>query len=311
MDWGICRLMTQPAEPAPAPSPHGRAPRHGGSSPARTGSISRAEVSLEASHGETAYGAIVGTPLYMSPEQAHGRHDQLDAKSDQCALGLILFELVALKRPLGGKTLAEVLTQASSGDARAARARLRRGRFPASSAPSSRKASAPRAGRSLRLGRRARRRSAPLPARRRRARAPRFVLAARGPLARPASPGGGAHAARAGRRHPGRRARRCSGGRSARSRRSSARDRAIERLVADVSEQGDRLQVSLLELHDALDMAVAAIGHAFEYGRPDDRPDPVGRRLARRDHRLRAGARRHPRRRSRARRGASRRCRPR
>ncbi len=83
-------------------------------------------VSLEASHGETAYGAIVGTPLYMSPEQAQGRHDQLDAKSDQCALGLILFELVALKRPLGGKTLADVLTQASAGHARAARARLRR-----------------------------------------------------------------------------------------------------------------------------------------------------------------------------------------
>ena len=87
MDWGICRLMAQPAEPPVAPSPvDGQA---AAANPARTGSITRAAVSLEASHGETAYGAIVGTPLYMSPEQAQGRHDQLDAKSDQCALGLI------------------------------------------------------------------------------------------------------------------------------------------------------------------------------------------------------------------------------
>jgi serine/threonine-protein kinase len=48
----------------------------------------------------------------------------------------------------------------------------------------------------------------------------------------------------------------------------SHRDRQIERLVADVGKQGDRLQVALLELHDALDLAVGAIGHAYEYGRP-------------------------------------------
>ena len=42
--------------------------------------------------------------------------------------------------------------------------------------------------------------------------------------------------------------------------------------MSDVGEQGDRLQVSLLEVHDALDMAVAAIGHAYEYGRPSTGP---------------------------------------
>ena len=84
MDWGICRLMAQPAASDPAPGPSSKSPAL---APATTGSISRAELSPEASHGETAYGAIVGTPLYMSPEQAHGRHTELDAKSDQCALG--------------------------------------------------------------------------------------------------------------------------------------------------------------------------------------------------------------------------------
>jgi len=50
------------------------------------------------------------------------------------------------------------------------------------------------------------------------------------------------------------------------------RERQIERLVNDVSEQGDRLQVTLLSVHDVLDTAVAAIGHAYEYGRPTTGP---------------------------------------
>ena len=268
MDWGICRLMTQPTEPAPAPTTAVAA--KGASSAARTGSISRAEVSPEASHDETAYGAIVGTPLYMSPEQAHGRHDQLDAKSDQCALGLILFELVALKRPLGGKTLAEVLTQASSGTREPivhAYGEAIPGELgaiitkAASPAPADRYPSVAALADDLR----------------------RF-LRGDAVLARPDS--AWQRAVRSLGRH--RQAAAIAllalviavlaGGAALLYRQESAlkaqerRERAIERLVMDVSEQGDRLQVSLLALHDALDMAVAAFGHAFEYGRPTTAP---------------------------------------
>jgi serine/threonine-protein kinase len=268
MDWGICRLMTQPTEPAPVPTKAAGAT--GASSPARTGSISRAEVSPEASHDETAYGAIVGTPLYMSPEQAHGRHDQLDAKSDQCALGLILFELVALKRPIGGKTLAEVLTQASSGTREPlvhAYGEAIPGELGAiitkafSPAPADRYASVAALADDLR----------------------RF-LRGDAVLARPDS--AWQRAVRSLGRH--RQAAAITllalviailaGGAALIYRQESAikaqerRERAIERLVMDVSEQGDRLQVSLLAVHDALDMAVAAVGHAFEYGRPTTAP---------------------------------------
>ena len=45
----------------------------------------------------TKVGPVMGTPRYMSPEQAHGETDTMDARSDQYALGLILQELTTLK----------------------------------------------------------------------------------------------------------------------------------------------------------------------------------------------------------------------
>jgi serine/threonine-protein kinase len=51
-------------------------------------------------------GGLIGTPHYMSPEQAHG--EQVDARADLYALGCLLFELVTGETPFGGSSF-EVL----------------------------------------------------------------------------------------------------------------------------------------------------------------------------------------------------------
>ena len=62
----------------------------------------------------TAEGIILGTPDYMSPEQAQGQR-HIDARTDIYSMGVIFYELVTGQMPFDGSSLAELLSRVVDG----------------------------------------------------------------------------------------------------------------------------------------------------------------------------------------------------
>jgi WD40 repeat protein len=94
MDWGLAKIV-------------GREDIHLG----RLVISDRAETSALLS----VEGTVMGTPSYMPPEQARGRVDEIDERSDIYALGGILYAILTLRHPVEGENVREVLDRVANG----------------------------------------------------------------------------------------------------------------------------------------------------------------------------------------------------
>lgn len=101
VDWGLAKLFDSSEKP-------------------QGSGIKTTRISIRAtgSGRNTSEGSAVGTPMYMSPEQANGKHDRLDGRTDVYSLGAVLFNIVTGKYPVEGKTARDIITNVQHGKLR-------------------------------------------------------------------------------------------------------------------------------------------------------------------------------------------------
>ena len=114
MDWGLAKVL----------------PRGGATDDARAGqrTIDETVITTARSGSDSGdfskAGSVLGTPSYMSPEQARGENDHLDERADVFALGSILCEILTGEPAFTGRSSAAILRLAATGDLSGAWKRL-------------------------------------------------------------------------------------------------------------------------------------------------------------------------------------------
>ena len=117
MDWGLAKILAGDPGAAASGPDAGQAPDD---RPNRTTDYQADLSTVE----RTVAGYALGTPSYMPPEQAAGRLDEIDRRSDVFALGGVLCAILTGAPPYRGDTAAEVIRNAAAGELTDAAARL-------------------------------------------------------------------------------------------------------------------------------------------------------------------------------------------
>ncbi|MEZ6104927.1 MAG: protein kinase [Pirellulaceae bacterium] len=103
VDWGLAKLRADGEAASSLDEPKLVASSGSGSAPTQTGSV-------------------VGTPAFMSPEQAAGKVDGIDTTADVYSLGATLYYVLTGRPPFSGETISELLIRVRAGKLRPPRA---------------------------------------------------------------------------------------------------------------------------------------------------------------------------------------------
>jgi tetratricopeptide (TPR) repeat protein len=115
MDWGLAKVLGTPGP---------ESEREEADDPWATVEVKTAIDTPGGSSSETRTGSVLGTPAYMSPEQAGGEIRKLVPRSDVFGLGAILCQILSGRPPYEGKDAHEVRLLAVRGELADALARL-------------------------------------------------------------------------------------------------------------------------------------------------------------------------------------------